>query len=96
VLNFKKSELVSSQDFTFIGAHINLRDSMVLPTLENCLKVLERIRMFLACPFPTATMWQSLMGSLTSQFRFVPFGQLHLRSLQWHFQDHWDQQEGDP
>jgi len=35
VLNFKKSGLVPSQDFTFIRAHFNLRDSMVQPTLER-------------------------------------------------------------
>ena len=96
ILNFKKSELVPSQSFDFIGAHFNLRLSLVFPKEENCQKCLERIRSFLSSHWHTAEMWQSLLGHLVAQFRFVPFGRLYLRPIQWHLQESWDQLEGDP
>jgi len=96
VINLEKSELLPAQVFDFIGARFNLKDALVLPKEENRRKVLSQIGEFLSLHSPTARRWQSMLGSLTAQFRFVPFGQLHLRPLQWHLQDSWDQHAGDP
>jgi hypothetical protein len=90
LVNRTKSELVPSQSFDFIGAHFNLQLSLVFPKLENQQKTLREIEKFLASLCPTARMWQSLLGLLVSQFRFVRWGRLFLRPLQWHLQDTWD------
>jgi hypothetical protein len=95
VVNWKKSELVPSQDFNFIGAHFNLREALVTPKEENRQKTLKSLKRFLRIPSHEAVVWQSILGLLASQFRFVRYGQLYLRPLQWHLQDSWDCR-GDP
>jgi len=96
VLNMEKSELCPSQNFDFIGANFQLHLNLVLPKGENAQKAISKIQSFLRSDSPTAKEWQSMLGTLTSQFRFVPFGQLHLRPIQWFLQDNWDQTKGDP
>ena len=96
LLNLKKSELVPNQVFEFIGARFNLILARVFPKEENCSRCILKIQEFLSCHSPTAEMWQSILGHLVSQFRFIPFGRLYLRPLQWHLQEHWDQLQDSP
>ena len=90
LINLTKSELIPSQQFDFIGAHFDLLSSLVTPKQENLEKTLAAIQKFQACSSPTAKTWQSLLGLLVSQYRFVQWGRLFLRPLQWYLQDHWD------
>jgi len=94
LVNLEKSELVPSQSFDFIGATFDLAQNLVLPKEENRSRMISRIRAFLQFQYRTAQEWLCILGSLNSQFRFIPFGQLLLRPLQWHVKDHWDQAQG--
>jgi len=46
---------------------------------------------FLTSPSKTAVQWQSLLGNLTSQQRFIYLGRLFNRPIQWFLQVHWTQ-----
>jgi hypothetical protein len=96
LVNWEKSELIPQQQFDFIGAHFQLDLARVYPTQENRLKVLEKLRNFLRLSSATAWEWQSLLGKLAAQFRFVEFGRLFLRPLQWHLLNRWDQVRDSP
>ena len=96
LVNWEKSELVPQQRFDFIGAHFQLDLARVYPTQENRLKVLDKLMIFLRLSSATARAWQSLLGKLAAQFRYVEFGRLHLRPLQWHLLDRWDQVQDSP
>jgi len=94
VVNLEKSELIPAQTFDFIGATFRLKENLVLPKEENRVKILDRIRHFLRFSSRTAREWLCILGSLNSQFRFIPFGQLFTRPLQWHVKGHWSQSTG--
>jgi len=94
VVNVEKSDLIPSQRFDFIGATFDLCLNLVLPKEENRVSMSLRIRNFLQSQFRTAQGWLCMLGSLNSQFRFVPFGHLYLRPLQWHLKRHWSQAQG--
>jgi len=94
MVNVEKSELLPSQRFDFIGATFDLALNLVLPKEENRFTMIQRIKQFLQCPSRTAQGWLCLLGSLNSQFRFVPYGHLFLRPLQWHLKRHWNQAQG--
>lgn len=96
MINWSKSELVPSQQFNFIGAHFDLLNSIVLPKEENRQKTVLKLKDFLRLSSASARTWQSILGLLASQFRFVKYGRLFLRPLQWHLQTSWDQFYGDP
>jgi len=89
VINWEKSELIPSQTFDFVGAHFNLIQGLISPTQKHLKEVMEVAREFLNSPGHSANSWQHLIGVLGAQEKFIPFGRLHLRPLQWHLQDHW-------
>ena len=89
MVNFKKSELIPSQDFVFIGARFNLLLNRVSPKEENVLKLLQKLRKFLRSQFQTAREFQSLLGSMSSQHLFIKYARLHMRPVQWHLQNNW-------
>jgi len=94
IVNEEKSELLPTQRFDFIGATFDLILNLVLPKEENRFTMCLRIKKFLESPSRTAQGWLCMLGRLNSQFRFVPFGHLFLRPLQWHLQRHWSQSRG--
>jgi ribonuclease HI len=89
MVNFKKSELIPSQRFTFIGIDFDLLEGKIYPTAKNVGKILDAVAQFLRCPNQTAKDWESLLGILGSQDRFIPWGRFHLRPIQLHFQSVW-------
>ena len=91
IVNMEKSELIPSQVFKFLGALFDLLRSRVFPTEDNLVKVRQIVQLFLTSQSQSAQMWQSLIGSLTSQQRFVYLGRLHVRPLQGNLMSKWTQ-----
>jgi len=89
LLNKEKSELLPTQDFGFIGARFDLEIGMVFPQDKNIQKVQEIVQRFLTYPSQTAETWQSLLGTLTSQQKFVYLARLFTRPIQWNLLDRW-------
>jgi ribonuclease HI len=96
LINFQKSELCPSQDFEFIGARFNLLLERVFPKKENLERLQNKIQKFLSSTSATARDFQSLLGSMASQFRFIRYAQLFMRPLQWYLSSQWDQLWGHP
>ena len=89
MVNLEKSELVPAQIFTFIGVTFNLKDGLMFPTEKNVRKIVEAVTQFLQASCHTAQQWESLLGTLGSQDRFVRWGRFHLRPIQLHFLSRW-------
>jgi len=96
LVNWEKSELTPSQSFSYIGAHWDLTSSKVFPLDKNLVKMKSLVSLFLSSPAQSARMWQSLIGTLTSLYRFFQFGRLHTRPIQWHLLTSWNQRSGHP
>ena len=62
---------------------------MIFPTADNLDKVIAIVRFFLSNPIQTAQRWQSLIGILSAQDRFIPWGRFRVRPVQLFLQDHW-------
>jgi len=96
IVNLEKSELEPQQVFTFIGVRFNLRVAVVSPTLENISKIHTAVTAFASKPSQPAVRWQSVIGILGAQERYVPFGRFHLRPLQIQLNSCWSSQRDDP
>lgn len=90
-VNFDKSELIPTKSFVFLGVGFDLALGLVKPTLEHLQEILQLINLFLQSHNQPAVMWQSLIGSLVAQEKFIHLGRFHLRPLQWHLSSHWNQ-----
>jgi ribonuclease HI len=91
IVNLEKSDLTPSQDFVYVGVRWNLKEGRVYPTKDNLGKVKLAIHNFLDSPSQTARTWQSLLGKLTAQQRFLPYARIHTRILQWSLLSQWTQ-----
>ena len=96
IVNLEKSELVPSQTFTFIGVTFNLKEGLLFPTTKNIAKVVEAVTSFLSATEHSAQDWESLLGILGSQDRFIQWGRFHLRPIQLHFLSQWRPSTGSP
>ena len=96
LINLKKSELIPAQSFDFIGAHFNLKTERVTPKGDNLQKLIDKIKPFLYSSYKSARRFQSLLGTMASQFRFIKYARLYMRPVQWHLKLNWDQLLGDP
>ena len=92
IINYKKSDLVPAQVFTFIGmeflTHINI---IRVPQIRQ-IKILETVRMFSQTTSVPARDFLSLLGQLNSAADFVMLGRLHLRPLQISLRNQWKPQ----
>ena len=95
LLNAKKSELVPTQDFTFVGMNFLTQTNRVRVSRQRITDLLTRVRWVISQPFLTAQQFQSLNGILSSVSDFVVLGRLHLRPLQIYLSDRWKWTRGD-
>ena len=96
MLNWEKSELIPTQQFIFIGAFFDLINNRVYPKEENMKKLQGKVDNFLISSSVTAKKWQSLLGTMTSQYRFIKWGRLEMRTPQLYLLAQWNQRTGDP
>ena len=83
-VNFEKSDLIPTQVFIFLGVAFDLLHGTVRPTEDRAREIRALIRQFVGASSMPAVRWQSLIGTLVAQEKFVEFGRFHLRPLQWH------------
>ena len=67
----------------------DLKHGLIFLTLKNVQKIVETVSRFLSVAVHTAQSWESLLGVLGSQDRFIPWSRFHLRPIQLYFLDSW-------
>ena len=91
LVNSEKSELVPKQQFQFIGGQFDLLNNRVYPKEQNMTKLLQVIEVFLTSSFRTAREYQSLLGLMGSQDRYIQWARLERRVPQRFLLDNWNQ-----
>ena len=81
VINFPKSDLTPAQDFEFLGYHYDLKNFMVRPTAPKVLILRERILLLLQGEGGSARRWLSVIGTMESLWRLIPWSRLQIRVL---------------
>ena len=84
-----KSELNSSQVFSFMGYEYHLDSALVKPTLERWLKLQDLILRLKSKHVLTARCLMSQIGLLASTENMVPEGRLHMRPFQFQLKERW-------
>ena len=83
LINYKKSELIPQDIYTFVGIHYNLIAFRAIPMGENWYRLRQLLQKPLDNPSLPAIVWQSVIGAANTQNRLVEYGRLHVRPFQW-------------
>ncbi|CAG2225867.1 unnamed protein product [Mytilus edulis] len=89
LISWKKSDLIPSQDFIFLGEHYLTHQCIVRPPQEKFQNLCSKIHLFLSQKTVTARQFSQLLGLLNSLADVVPLGRLHIRPLQFYLHQHW-------
>ena len=89
-VNLEKSSLIPSQDSTYLGMRINSLISRVFPTQGRLQKLASLLEEFLSSHSPSALLWMSLLGTMSSLTLLIPGARLRMRSLQIILRKSWD------
>ncbi|XP_038046762.1 uncharacterized protein LOC119720969 [Patiria miniata] len=89
IINEKKSHLIPSQEITFLGAEIDLRRGIAVPTGERVTSLLKCVKLFLSVQVAPARAWLKLLGFMASLVDLVPWCRLRMRPLQMHLLAHY-------
>ena len=90
VVNPEKSNFSPSQVVQYLGVVIDARTFMASPSPDHVSRLLSTAGEFLRSAAPPASLWQSLLGMLSSLSHLVPGGRLQMRSLQICLYRSWD------
>ena len=93
VVNPQKSNLVPSQVVQYLGVVIDSTSFRASPSEERISRLQSTAAEFQSCASPTASLWLSLLGVLSSLAHLVPGGRLRMRSLQLCLHRSWDRQD---
>ena len=93
VVNPQKSNLVPSQVVQYLGVVIDSTSFRASPSEERISRLQSTAAEFQSCTSPTASLWLSLLGVLSSLAHLVPGGRLRMRSLQLCLHCSWDCQD---
>ena len=91
LVNWQKSDLVPSQKILYLGMEIDTAVGRVLPAPKRIDRLLELVQQFRASDHQSAWDWLRLLGHLVSLEKLVPWGRMHLRSLQFQLKEYWNQ-----
>ena len=89
----QRSNLVPSQVIQYLGVVIASTSFGASPSVERISWLLSTAAEFRSCASPTASLWLSLLGVLSSPAHLVPGGGLSVRSLQLCLHRSWDRQD---
>ena len=89
--NYEKSELIPSQQFTFLGIHFNTVTWIVSPSEQRILRLQSSLHLLLSQREASASSLASLLGSMESLSLVLPLGRLHKRHFQRAFRLRWSQ-----
>ena len=92
IINYKKSDLVPAQVFTFIGMEFLTHINIVRVPQNRQMKILEAVRMFSQKTSVSARAFLSLLGQLNAAADLVMLGRLHLWPLQISLHNQWKPQ----
>ena len=95
VINPLKSNLVPSQVVQYLGVVIDSTSFRASPSVERVTRLQSTAVAFQSCASPTASLWLSLLGVLSSLAHLVPGGRLRMRSLQLCLHRSWNRQDMD-
>jgi hypothetical protein len=90
VVNMKKSDLLPSQKFEFLGYVYDLVTYQVRPSRKNILKLRTELTHILDENGAWVRQWQSALGSMEAVRRLIPRSRMHVRFPQWNLQALWD------
>ena len=90
VVNPEKSNFSPSQVVQYLGVVIDARTFMASPSPDHVSRLRSTAGEFLRSAAPPASLWQSLLGMLSSLSHLVPGGCLRMRSLQICLHRSWD------
>jgi hypothetical protein len=89
LISWKKSELVPSQDFIFLGEHYRTDLGLVFPTEEKILTLQFLVNKVFQISLVPARQFLQLIGFLISLMDVIPLGRLHIRPMQWYPKEFW-------
>lgn len=89
LLNPEKSELVPSQDFTFVGMNFLTAEDRIRVPPARARDLLTLVSCFSRRSQVTAREFLSLVGVLNAAADLVEQGRLHLRPIQFYLLDRW-------
>ena len=87
------TNLVPSQVVLYLGVVIDSASFWASPSAERISRLQSTAAEFQSCASPTARLWLSLLGVLSSLAHLVPGGRLRMRSLQLCLHRSWDRQD---
>ena len=90
VVNPEKSNFSPSQVVQYLGVVIDARTFMASPSPDRVSRLRSTAGEFLHSAAPPASLWQSLLGMMSSLSHLVPGGRLRMRSLQICLHHSWD------
>ena len=93
VINPKKSNLIPSQLVQYLWVVIDSTSFWASPSVERISRLQSTAAVFQSCASPTASLWLSLLGVLSSLAHLVPGGRLRMRSLQLCLHCSWNRQD---
>ena len=85
-----KSNLLPSQDLTYIGGHFLLAEGLVFPTLERVQGLRISVQHLLQ-GYNTAHDYLVLLGKIASCLEMIPNARLFMRPIQMHLLQNWRQ-----
>ena len=91
VLNLDKSDLVPSQQTTYLGIMLDSCAGLARPSDARVTKWLSVSEEFLVQQSPPAYQWLQILGHLVSLEKLVPYGRIRIRPLQWQLRQFWNQ-----
>ena len=86
LISWKKSELVPSQDFIFLGEHYRTDLGLVFPPEEKIVTLQFLVNNFFQISSVPARQFLQLIGFLMD---VIPLGRLHIRPIQWYLREFW-------
>ena len=89
-INHSKSQLAPTQALIYLGMAIHTVSLRAFPAQARVDNFLQVLRNFLASSRPTAKLWLSLLGHMSSLIHLVPGSRMRMRALQLHLRRQWD------
>ena len=88
-VNLKKSRIVPSQVFEYLGVRFDTKQCTVRPSDRRIVKLDRTVERGFPDPVITPRQLASVEGLLNSVSEYLPLGRLHLRPIQFWLHLHW-------
>ena len=90
-VNLAKSDLLPSQEFTYLGLQFNTVDWVVRPSPDRVDRLLNSISALLPRPSASARALAHILGSMEAMVSIVPLAGVAKRQFQREFRNRWSQ-----